>query len=121
MQPRLSRDGAFLAFIDAQGVNGSGPAVRLHLQSRARRSTGFMSINAARVALSPSGRYYQYENHLADFDYGSYILLPLTEAGAFDATDTAMAQVRQEFVPMRQAWTSSSAASRRCSTVTAIR
>jgi hypothetical protein len=100
VQPRLSRDGAFIAFIDARGENSGGAAVRFHLASGDRRSTGFFGINSPRVSLSPSGRYYKVENQLADFTFGAQMSTAGQEA-AFDAADTLMVYTQENFVPMR--------------------
>jgi Tol biopolymer transport system component len=90
VQPRLSRDGAFLAFIDAQGANSGGPAIHIHLASGERRAVGFFGIDSANVSTSPSGRYYKVSNQLVDFDFGAELNTGGAEA-AFDAGDTSIA------------------------------
>ena len=90
VQPRLSRDGAFLTFIDAQGAGSSGPAVRIHLPSGEQRSVGFIGIDAASISASPSGRYYKLSSELIDFDYGTQLNVGGVEA-AFDPADTSIA------------------------------
>jgi hypothetical protein len=98
-QPSLSRDGAFLAFIDAQGGNSMGPAVRVHMASADERRVGAVfSINSS-LALSPSGRYLK-AGELVDFFYGAQLSVAAT-GGAFDAADTQMAYWRENFVPNR--------------------
>jgi Tol biopolymer transport system component len=104
VQPRLSGNGAFLTFIEAQGENGQGPLVRVHLASGERRSVGNASINARLASLSPSGRYLMVDGLLVDFDYGSSLVSTagIESAVAFDASDAAIAFSRDEFVPTRQ-------------------
>lgn len=101
VQPRLSKEGTFLAYIDAQGENDQGPLVRLHLASGTRISTGLTGINANRVTLSPSGRYYQDAGQLIDFRFGTFVTLPSTEPGSIPGTDLSMAIVVDNFVPNR--------------------
>ena len=91
VQPRLSRDGAFLAFIDAQGENSSGALARIHLASRDERRVGAtFGINVETRALSPSGRYFLV-GEVADFFYSAQLFVPGGLAAAFDAADSQMA------------------------------
>jgi hypothetical protein len=85
LQPRLSRDGAALVFIDGAVA---GPGVRIHLATgERRRSIAFLSGSAAAVTLSPSGRYLLCDGLLVDFHYGSQLSVSLgpPNAAAFDA------------------------------------
>ena len=90
LQPRLSRDGASLAFIEGPVAS---PAVRIHLATgERRRSIALLSGNAAFVTLSPSGRYLLCDGLLVDFHYGSQLSFPVQpDATAFDAADALIA------------------------------
>jgi WD40-like Beta Propeller Repeat len=90
-QPRLSRDGASLVFIDGPVA---APAVHIHLATgERRRSIAFLSGDAQFVTLSPSGRYLLADNLLVDFHYGSQLSPSLgqPDAAAFDAADSRIA------------------------------
>ena len=93
VQPRLSADGAFLAFIEPIGSVG-GPMVRLHLPSGERLSTAFQGLGSANASLSPDGRYYSVSGMLADYHYGSFLFVSAQDRYAFDG-GTAAAFVPQ--------------------------
>jgi hypothetical protein len=90
LQPRLSRDGASLVFIEGPVAT---PAVHVHLATRERRrSIAVLSGNAAFVTLSPSGRYVLCDALLIDFHYGSQLSLSgQPDLTAFDAADSLIA------------------------------
>ena len=89
-QPRLSRDGALLVFID--GVGPAGPAVRMHLASgERRRSIAYFVDQSTTGELSPSGRFLMW-GYFVDFEYGSQVNLQFpSDSVAFDAADTLVA------------------------------
>ncbi len=90
LQPRLSRDGASLVFIEGPVAT---PAVHIHLATRERRrSIAVLSGNSTFVTLSPSGRYLLCDGLLVDFNYGSQVSFPLQpDLTAFDAADSLVA------------------------------
>ena len=90
-QPRLSRDGATLVFID--GAGPAGPAVRIHLPSgERRRSIAHFSTTTPQVTLSPSGRFLMVDAMLVDFEYGSKVSSTIPpNPVAFDGADTRIA------------------------------
>jgi WD40-like Beta Propeller Repeat len=98
MQPRLSRDGAYLAFVDAQFGSVSGSAVRIHLASGERRSTGFFRFDTVRFALSPSGRYYTADFEMVDFQYGSSAEF-VPRFSSFDTAETIVAYTERTYAP----------------------
>jgi hypothetical protein len=88
LQPRLSRDGSALVFIDGAVA---APAVHIHLATgERRRSIAFLSGSTAFVTLSPSGRYLLCDALLIDFHYGSQVSLSpgQPDTAAFDAADS---------------------------------
>ena len=93
VQPRLSRDGAFVAFIEAlAGFPIGGPTVRIHLASGERRSTGFVGLTWKGTVLSAAGRYFGLGGGLVDFHYASSgVFVGAQDRLSFDAAESIVA------------------------------
>ena len=92
--PKLSRNGAFLAFIGDVGLSPLGILVRIHLASGERLSTGSIGLTWTPASVSPSGRFFAVGGEVADYHYGSYVFAPVGDRAAFDSTDTTAAVTR---------------------------
>jgi hypothetical protein len=91
VNPKLSRNGAFLAFIGDVGLLPLGILVRIHLASGERLNTGSVGVTWEPTSIAPSGRYFAAREELADYHYGSFVFTRANDRMAFDATDTTAA------------------------------
>ena len=94
-QPRLSRDGGLLVFID--GVGPAGPAVRIHLASgERRRSIAYFVDQSTTGRTVAVGSLPACAGYFVDFEYGSQLNLQFpSDSVAFDAADTTRFAHRQ--------------------------
>jgi hypothetical protein len=97
--PRMSRDGAFVALTEIEGLNQFGQLVRYHVASRERRGVLLGHLSSVQATLSPSGRYYM-SDRFVDYHYGSalgsLIHPPTHDRVAFDAGDSQVAHILEQ-------------------------